>query len=76
VATSIDALAAGIGFAFFELNIFFVAAAIGVITFIVTFIGVRFGCYLGEKSQKIAGISGGIILILIGINILYSHLTA
>lgn len=76
VATSIDALATGIGFAFFEINIFFVASAIGIITFIMSFIGVRFGSYLGEKSQKIAGISGGVILILIGVNILYGHLTA
>lgn len=76
VATSIDALATGIGFAFFDINIFSTAFIIGAITFCVSLIGVRFGKYLGGKSQTIAGVTGGIILILIGFKILIEHLTA
>ncbi len=76
IATSIDALATGIGFAFFEINIFSAAVTIGVITFALSLIGVRFGKFLGSKSEIIAGITGGVILILIGFKILIEHLTA
>lgn len=76
VATSIDALATGIGFAFFEINIISAAVIIGVITFGLSLIGVRFGKLLGSKSEIIAGITGGIILIFIGFKILIEHLTA
>ena len=64
LATSIDALATGIGFAFFDINIFSVSLIIGVITFCISFSARKFGKYLGEKSQKVAEVAGGIILIM------------
>lgn len=76
VATSIDALATGIGFAFFDIDIFSAAFIIGLITFCLSFIGVKFGKFLGGKSRIIAGVTGGVILILIGFKILIEHLTA
>ena len=71
VATSIDALAVGITFSFeTELNIFFAAAVIGAITFIVCVGGVYTGHRFGAKFKSKAAIAGGIILILLGIKIL------
>lgn len=74
IATSIDALAVGITFAFFEANLFFSIIIIGVITFILSIIGVILGNKFGDKFQNKAELAGGIILILIGFKILLEHL--
>lgn len=74
VATSIDALAAGIGFAFLGLDIRSAVICIGVITFILSFIGVLVGHRVGGRFQKNAKITGGVILILMGLKILGDHL--
>ena len=74
VATSIDALAVGITFAFLSVNILLAIAIIGIITFIISTIGVKIGNVFGDKYEKKAEIVGGIILILIGVDILLEHL--
>lgn len=73
IATSIDALAVGISFAFLNVNIFPLCLSIGIITFILCFIGVMVGSFLGPIFKNYSQIVGGIILILIGINILNEH---
>ena len=74
VATSIDALAAGISFAVLDINIFFAAVSIAAITFLLSFLGARFGQKLGSRFQQGAEIFGGTILIAIGLKILVEHL--
>lgn len=74
IATSIDALAVGITFAFLKVNIIYAILSIGIITFIMSFIGVKIGNKFGNKYEKKAQIFGGIILILIGLKILLEHL--
>ncbi len=75
VATSIDALAVGVTFAFLQVdNIVLAIAFIGVITFLLSALGVRLGSVFGEKYQTAAQIFGGVILILMGIKILLEHL--
>jgi len=75
VATSIDALAVGVSFAFLDdVPIVGAALLIGLITFVITFIGVVLGHRVGNKLGKPAEIAGGVILILIGASILVEHL--
>lgn len=74
LATSIDALAIGIGFSFFVDHILFPALLIGAVTFSVSMTGIYMGRKLGSSLAGIAEISGGIILILIGAKILIEHL--
>lgn len=74
LATSIDALAVGITFAFFEVNVLLAVTIIGLITFIISIIGVKIGNRFGDKYQSKAELTGGIILILLGIKILLEHL--
>ncbi len=77
IATSIDALAVGINYAFMGLNtpeIIFAVSAIGVITFIFSGVGVKVGAVFGAKFKKPAEIAGGVILIGMGIKILIEHL--
>lgn len=74
VATSIDALAVGITFAFLTVNIVKAALFIGLTTFIISVIGVKIGNVFGDKYQKKAEILGGLILILLGTKILIEHL--
>lgn len=74
VATSIDALAVGITFAFLEVDIWLAVLLIGGITFVISAAGVKIGHAFGAKYQKGSEISGGVILILIGIKILLEHL--
>lgn len=74
VATSIDALAVGISFAFLQVHIWTAIAIIGLTTFVLSFIAVYLGNRLGDLLEKYAGILGGIILILIGTKILLEHL--
>ena len=74
IATSIDALAVGVTFAFFEVNILLAISIIGMITFILSILGVIIGNKFGDKFQNRAELAGGIILIIIGLKILLEHL--
>lgn len=74
IATSIDALAVGITFAFLEVQIVPASLLIGVITFTLSCIGVRLGHIARGNLQSKAEIVGGIVLILIGTKILLEHL--
>ncbi|MBR6536825.1 MAG: manganese efflux pump [Lachnospiraceae bacterium] len=74
VATSIDALAVGISFAFMRVQIGWAVLFIGVITFSLSAIGVKLGNLFGAKYKSAAELSGGIILILLGTKILLEHL--
>lgn len=74
IATSIDALAVGVTFAFLEVNIILAVSLIGILTFIISCIGVKIGNVFGDKYEKKAEITGGIVLILIGLKILLEHL--
>ena len=74
VATSIDALAVGITFAFLEIPIVQAIAIIGTTTFIISIAGVYIGNFFGNKYKNKAEIVGGVILILIGLKILLEHL--
>lgn len=74
IATSIDALAIGVTFAFLQVDIWKSILIIGVTTFVFSFIGVGIGNLFGRKYSKPASILGGIILILIGTIILFEHL--
>lgn len=70
VATSIDALAVGVTFAFLKVQIVPAVSFIGIITFILSAIGVKIGSIFGTKYQSRAELCGGIILIIIGTKIL------
>lgn len=74
IATSIDALAIGVTFAFFEVNLILAVAIIGIVTFILSIVGVILGNKFGDKFQNKAELAGGIILIMIGLKILLEHL--
>ena len=74
IATSIDALAAGLTFSLFEINIFLAISIIGIITFIISSAGVKVGNLFGNKYEAKAEITGGSVLILIGLKILLEHL--
>lgn len=74
IATSIDALAVGVTFAFFKVKIILSISIIGLITFILSFVGVIIGNKFGDKFQNKAEFTGGIILIFIGLKILLEHL--
>lgn len=73
VATSIDALAVGITFAFLSANIFAAVSFIGIITFVLSMIGVKVGNVFGTKYKAKAELAGGMILILLGLKILLEH---
>ena len=74
IATSIDALAIGITFAFLQVNIVLASLMIGVITFVICIIGVKIGNKFGDKYERKAETVGGLILIIMGIKILLEHL--
>ena len=74
VATSIDALAIGITFAFLKVNIIPAVCFIGIVTFIISFAGVKIGNVFGARYKNKAEIFGGVILILLGLKILLEHL--
>lgn len=74
IATSIDALAVGITFAFFDVNVIVAVSIIGVITFFISLLGVKVGNKFGDKYQNKAELMGGILLVLLGIKILVEHL--
>lgn len=74
VATSIDALAVGITFAFVRVDIVASVVVIGVTTFALSLVGVAVGHRFGARYEKTATIAGGVVLILIGLKILLEHL--
>ena len=74
LATSIDALAVGITFAFLKVNILLSIILIMIITFVVSYIGVCVGGKFGNKYQKKAQMFGGLVLIIIGFKVLFEHL--
>ena len=74
VATSIDALAVGVTFAFLEVAIIPAVSIIGVTTFCLSLVGVAVGNYFGARYKRRAELSGGVILILLGGKILLEHL--
>lgn len=75
-ATSIDALAVGVGLAFVNVNIFVAASAIGLATTLMVTLGVMLGRVLGAVVGKRAEIVGGVVLIVVGATILFEHLSA
>ena len=74
VATSIDALAVGVTFAFLETPILSAVGIIGVTTFCISVAGVAVGCWFGARYKQRAEITGGVILVLLGCKILLEHL--
>lgn len=74
IATSVDALAVGLSFAFLKVNMVVASLTIGVVAFLITVTGF----VVGKKSSKLIGkraeLIGGIILIMIGLRILLSHI--
>ena len=74
VATSIDALAVGITFAFFQINIINAVIIIGLTTLFLSMVGVKIGNIFGIKFKSKAEFLGGAVLILLGIKILIEHL--
>ncbi|MEG1409347.1 MAG: manganese efflux pump MntP family protein [Terrisporobacter sp.] len=74
IATSIDALAVGVTFAFLQVDIVPAVLFIGIITFVLSMVGVKVGNIFGTKFKAKAEFAGGLILILIGLKILLEHL--
>lgn len=76
LATSIDALAVGVGLAMLDVNIVVMAAVIGLCTLAMVTTGVMLGRALGAMAGRRAEVLGGVILILIGLTIVYEHVLA
>ena len=74
IATSIDALAVGITFAFLKVNLILAISLIGIVAFTLSVIGTKIGNRFGDKYGNKACLVGGVILILMGIKILIEHL--
>lgn len=74
IATSLDAMAIGVGLAFLQVNIVHTAMTIGMMTMIMATLGMLIGRYIGPVLGKKAEIIGGIVLIAIGFNIVFEHL--
>ena len=74
VATSIDALAVGVTFAFFAINIFIAILIIGLTTFCLSIVGVKIGNLFGARFKAKAECAGGIVLVLLGVKILLEGL--
>lgn len=73
LATSVDALAVGISFAFLYVDIIEAVWIIGLTTFVISFVGVKSGHFLGRKFKSKAEIFGGLVIIIMGIKILFEH---
>ena len=73
VATSIDALAAGVSFAFLKTDIISSIIIIGITTFLFSIVGFKIGIIFGNRYKKRAELVGGVILITIGLKILIEH---
>lgn len=76
IATSIDALAVGVTFAFLHVHILPAVSFIGAVTFCLSVVGVKVGNVFGARYKSKAEIAGGLILIGIGVKILVEHLFA
>ena len=74
MGTSIDAFSIGITFSLFRVNLILACFFIGIITFILCFIGVLVGKIIGSKYEKISEILGGVILIIMSLKFLLEHL--
>ena len=74
VATSIDALAVGITFAFLTVDIVSAVCLIGITTFVLSMIGVKVGSVFGARYKSKAELAGGVILVFLGMKILIEHL--
>ena len=74
IATSIDALAVGISFGCLDVNLPLAVAIIGITTFILSVAGLKIGTIFGTRYKSKAEITGGVILILLGVKILLEHL--
>ncbi|MBQ2698548.1 MAG: manganese efflux pump [Firmicutes bacterium] len=74
LATSIDALAIGITFAFLQVDLAVAVTAIGVVTFAFCAVGFRLGSLVGSRFQTPSQVLGGVILVLLGTKILLEHL--
>ena len=74
IATSIDALAVGVSFAFLDVNVIEASSIIAATTFLLSAIGVRVGCFFGTRFKSRAELAGGLVLIAIGTKILVEHL--
>lgn len=74
IATSIDALAVGIGFSFLQINIAEAVLVIGITTFVLSLVGVVVGNRFGARFERPAQIVGGVVLVAIGLKILLEHL--
>ena len=75
IATSIDALTVGITFSFLKVNIWFVSLLIAMVTYVLSVLGVLIGNKFGCKYKAKAEVTGGIILLLMGVKIVLEHLT-
>lgn len=75
LATSIDALAVGVTLAFIDVNILLASAVIGVVAFVLAMLGGLLGRRLGCLFQRRATLLGGAVLVLIGVKILFEHLS-
>jgi len=73
IATSLDAMAVGVGLAFLQVSILTTALAIGCATFIMSTLGIMVGRFIGPLLGKRAEILGGVVLIGIGVQILWNH---
>ena len=76
IATSIDALAVGVTFAFLQVDIVPAVLFIGCTTFVISAVGVKVGAVFGARFQSRAELLGGVVLVLMGVKILAEHLTA
>lgn len=76
IATSIDAMAAGIAFSVLNINIWLAIVLIGLITCALSFLGTLVGCRFGARYQAKAQWVGGVVLVLLGVKILVEHLSA
>jgi putative Mn2+ efflux pump MntP len=74
IATSIDALAVGVTFAFFKINILKSIIIIGLTTFLISLCGVKIGNIFGTKFKSKAEFIGGVVLVILGFKILIEHL--
>ena len=74
VATSIDALAVGITFAFLQVDILLAVSLIGLTTFLLSAVGVKAGAVVGSRGKSWAELAGGLVLVLMGCKILLEHL--
>lgn len=73
VATSIDALAIGVSFAFMQINLPFAVISIGITTFLLSFLGCVFGSRIGAWGKEKAELVGGLVLIGLGLKIVAQH---